>query len=171
MPAVQGRGKLPALYFRPMTLIDVALPLPLFRTFTYRVPDGLSGSVSVGSRVLVPFRKGKEIGVVMGEAEPREGLKYKDVLAAPDDAPVLDAPMLALCRWIAEYYVTPLGVALRCALPAALTANTGLLPRKTIVGASVLPFRAKGRRAPYREGSVPYDVSLSFERKPSPGVT
>ena len=54
------------------------------------------------------------------------------------------------------------------ALPAALTANTGRLPRKTIVGASVLPLRAKGSRAPYRVGSVPYDVSLSLERKPSP---
>jgi len=113
-----------------MTLIDVALPLPLFRTFTYRVPDGLTGSVSVGSRVLVPFRKGKEIGVVMGVAEPREGLKYKDVIAAPDDAPVLDPPMLALCRWIAEYYVTPLGVALRCALPAALTGAGSPVPSR-----------------------------------------
>src|SRR6476659_8077357 len=102
-------------------LVDVALALPLFRTFTYRVPEGLAGSVTTGSRVVVPFRNKRELGIVVGIAEPREALRTKDVLAAPDDAPVLDAPLLALCKWIAEYYVVPMGVSLRTALPAALT--------------------------------------------------
>src|SRR5215207_2165392 len=115
-----------------MPLVAVSLPLPLFRTFSYRIPEGLSGSVEPGSRVLVPFRNKREIGIVLGDAEPREGIKYKDVIAAPDDAPSLDAPMLALCRWIAEYYLVPLGVALRCAMPAALTgAGTPVPARKT----------------------------------------
>ena len=69
---------------------------------------------------------------MFGSAEPREGVKYKDVLAAPDEAPSVDPPMLALCRWIADYYVVPLGVALRCALPAALTGAAAPVPaRKT----------------------------------------
>ncbi|MEP6619192.1 MAG: primosomal protein N' [bacterium] len=115
-----------------MPLIDVALALPLFRTFTYRVPDDATGSTSVGSRVLVPFRNGKEIGVVVGMSEPRDGIKYKEIISAPDDAPVMDEPMLALCKWIAEYYVSPLGVVLRSALPAALTgANAPVAARKT----------------------------------------
>jgi primosomal protein N' (replication factor Y) len=57
-------------------LIDVALPLPLFRTFSYRLPEGLGGSVAAGSRVLVPFRYKREIGIVLGHAEPRDGVKY-----------------------------------------------------------------------------------------------
>ena len=92
-----------------MPLIDVALPLPLFRTFTYRVPDGMTGSLAPGSRVVVPFRNGNELGIVVGVGEARDGMKLKDVVSAPDDAPVMDEPMLALCRWIAEYYVVPLG--------------------------------------------------------------
>src|SRR5512138_315204 len=113
-------------------LVDVALPLPLFRTFSYRLPEGIGGSVEPGSRVLVPFRNRREIGIALGSAEPREGVKYKDVIAAPDDGPSIDAPMLALCRWIAEYYLVPLGVALRCALPAALTGAGAPVPsRKT----------------------------------------
>jgi primosomal protein N' (replication factor Y) len=113
-------------------LIDVALPLPLFRTFTYRAPDGLTGSVSPGSRVVVPFRNRKEIGLVVGEGVAQAGMKVKDVIDAPDAAPVMDEPMLALCRWIAEYYITPLGVALRTALPAALTGVEVPVPvRKT----------------------------------------
>jgi primosomal protein N' (replication factor Y) len=115
-----------------MTLIDVALALPLFRTFTYRVPEGMTGSVAPGSRVVVPFRNKSELGIVVGVADAREGMKVKDVVAAPDDAPVMDAPLLDLCRWIADYYVVPFGVALRTALPAALTgANVPVPVRKT----------------------------------------
>ena len=115
-----------------MTLIDVALALPLFRTFTYRVPDGLTGSVTIGSRVVVPFRQGKEIGVIVGPGSARDGVTYKDVADAPDDAPVMDERMLALCRWIADYYVVPLGIAVRMTLPSALTgANVPVPVRKT----------------------------------------
>jgi len=61
----------------------------------------------------VPFRNRKEIGIVVGTSEPRADMKVKDALEAPDDAPVMDAPMLELCQWIADYYIVPLGVALR----------------------------------------------------------
>ena len=40
--------------------------------------------------------------------------------------------MLALCRWMADYYAVPLGVALRTALPASLTGAAAPIPaRKT----------------------------------------
>src|SRR5256714_13088273 len=79
-------------------------------------------------RVLVPFRNRKEIGIVVGAGTEREGITPKPVAAIPDDAPVLDPPMLALCRWIAQYYVVPLGVALKCALPAALSGAGAPVP-------------------------------------------
>ena len=113
-------------------LIDVALPVPLYRTFTYRVPDGLTGSVAPGSRVVVPFRNRKEIGIVVGTATPTDTVKYKDVVEAPDEAPVMDEALLTLGRWIADYYLAPIGVALRSALPAALTGVDVPVPaRKT----------------------------------------
>ncbi|HKW47991.1 MAG TPA: primosomal protein N' [Gemmatimonadaceae bacterium] len=108
-------------------LVDVALPLPLFRTFTYAV-EGRGEPLHAGTRVLVPFRNRKEIGIVVGEAHARDGITPKPVVAIPDDAPVLDASMLALCRWIAQYYVVPLGVALKCALPAALSGADAPVP-------------------------------------------
>src|SRR5438552_1819279 len=40
-----------------------------------------------------------------------------------------------------------------------------------MVGASVLPWRANGRRAPYASGLAPYDPSLSLYKNPNPGVT
>src|SRR5256714_2593346 len=108
-------------------LVDVGRPLPLFRTFTYAV-EGRGEPLDVGTRVLVPFRNRKEIGIVVGAGSARDGITPKPVAAIPDDEPVLDPPMLALCRWIAQYYVVPLGVALKCALPAALSGADDPVP-------------------------------------------
>jgi primosomal protein N' (replication factor Y) len=98
--------------------VEVALPLPIHRTFTYRV-EGTPPPP--GTRVLVPFRRDERIGWVVGpgEAGPIRGLKsVRDVL---DDEPTVTTDVLGLCRWMAEYYVAPLGIALRAALPAVLS--------------------------------------------------
>jgi primosomal protein N' (replication factor Y) len=70
--------------------------------------------------VLVPFRRTSRIGWVVGPAsgEPVRGLK--PVLDVLDEAPSAPAELLDLCRWMAEYYLAPLGIALRSALPAVL---------------------------------------------------
>lgn len=98
--------------------MDVALPLPIFRTFTYRVEGVLPAP---GTRVLVPFRREERIGWVVGPGEEGEISGLKRVLAVLDDAPTVPADLLDLCRWMAEYYVAPLGIALRTALPAVLS--------------------------------------------------
>src|SRR2546430_10080969 len=108
-------------------LVDVALPLPLFRTFTYAVEDRRE-PLDAGTRVLVPFRNRKEIGIVVGAGTEREGITPKPVAALPDVATVLDPSMLGVGRWIAQYYVVPLGVALKCALPAALSGADDPVP-------------------------------------------
>ena len=109
-------------------LVSVALPIPVFRPLTYAVPDDLSDRVAVGSRVVVPVRGRREMGVVIADGALRDGVKARAILSAPDDAPVIDAALLSLCAWIADYYVAPLGVVLRTALPAALTGATVPVP-------------------------------------------
>jgi len=44
-------------------LAEVALPLPLFTTFSYRVDTEHAGALVPGARVVVPFRNRKEIGI------------------------------------------------------------------------------------------------------------
>ena len=46
-------------------LIEVALPLPLFRTFTYSVEDEPRNPLVPGTRVVVPLRTGKEVGIAL----------------------------------------------------------------------------------------------------------
>src|SRR5512146_2620009 len=101
-------------------LVSVALPLPLFRTFSYEVDDAEAERARPGMRAVVPFHGRRVIGVIVGAAQPQVGINPKHVYALPDSEPVVSASMLALAGWIAEYYVVPLGVALRCVLPAAL---------------------------------------------------
>lgn len=116
---------------RPTGLIEVALPVPLFQTFTYELgPD--TPAPPAGSRVVVPFRNRKEIGICLGPFEGTPPKTVKRVIEVPDDSPALNERLISLCRWIAEYYVVPLGMVLRSALPAAMTgAAQPQPPRKT----------------------------------------
>src|SRR5204863_3294247 len=94
----------------------------IFTTFTYEVPAALAGSPPhPGTRVLVPFGRDERIGWVVGAGDgsaPRGLRPLHDVL---DADPTVPDDVLRLCRWMAEYYVAPLGVALRAALPAVLS--------------------------------------------------
>jgi primosomal protein N' (replication factor Y) len=118
---------------KPSRFVEVALPLPLFQNFTYAVEEGLANPVVIGSRVVVPLRNGREIGVCVGlsDASPLKR-KPKAILESPDAVPAISASLLELCRWMADYYIVPLGLILRTVLPAALTGAEAPHPtRKT----------------------------------------
>ncbi len=103
----------------PHRYVEVALPLPLFRTFTYRVDEG--GFPPEGSRVLVPFRRKEGVGWVVGVGDP-EGLgRIRPILDRLDETPSLSPELLTLARWMAEYYVAPLGIVIRSLLPSVLS--------------------------------------------------
>ncbi|MDQ6887576.1 MAG: primosomal protein N' [Gemmatimonadota bacterium] len=102
-------------------LVEVALPLPLFRTFTYAAPAVAGHPLIAGARVVVPVRKGRAIGICLGPASGEGVTAPKMVLEVPDATPSFTPALLELGRWIADYYVVPLGVVLRSMLPAALT--------------------------------------------------
>src|SRR4029450_10564445 len=94
-----------------------------------RVDAGLANAVVPGTRVVVPFRNRKEIGICVGFTEPTTATRtYKTILEVPEAEPAIDASMLELCRWMASYYVAPLGVVLRCALPALMTGAAAPTP-------------------------------------------
>ncbi len=98
--------------------VDVALPLPIHRTFTYRL-DG--APPAVGTRVLVPFQRGERIGWVVGPGQEGTIQGLKSVLSVLEERPSLPPDLLELCRWISDYYVTSLGLAIRSALPSVLS--------------------------------------------------
>lgn len=98
--------------------LNIALPIPVRRAFTYAA----DAAVPVGVRVLVPFGKNILTGVVVGAnvPPPREG-EVRPIVEVLDDSPVFSAPMLELTRWMAEYYLSSWGEALRTALPQGMS--------------------------------------------------
>ncbi len=95
---------------------DVALPVPLDRSFTYE----LRGQTAVvGGRVLVPFAGQRLLGVAVGlhDARPPAEVELKPVERVLDDDALLSDELMELGRWIAEYYCAPLGEVLRGMIP------------------------------------------------------
>ena len=99
---------------------QVALPLPLATPYTYRIPETLGDRVVPGARVVVPIRRREMVGIVVAVEVPAPEAAARDILAAPDDEPALPAGLLAAVRWMAGYYGTPFGLALRAALPGGM---------------------------------------------------
>ncbi len=94
---------------------DVALPVPLDQLFTYEV-NGVEPVV--GARVLVPFAGQRLMGVVVRvHGDAPEGVEVKAVQQVLDEAALLPDELMELARWIAQYYVAPLGEVLRGMLP------------------------------------------------------
>jgi len=101
--------------------VEVALPLPLFQTYTYSVPAQAPAPPVAGSRVLVPVRGRRVLGIVLGTATGEGVRNLKEYFEAPDTEPAIPAELLALARWIAEYYIAPIGLVLRAMLPSLLS--------------------------------------------------
>lgn len=97
---------------------DVALPVPLDATFTYVIADA---QPVVGGRVLVPFGQGQGktlSGIVTKLHDEKPSAKViKRIAQVIDSEPVIDEKLIALGRWIAGYYMAPIGEVLQTMLP------------------------------------------------------
>jgi primosomal protein N' (replication factor Y) len=116
----------------------VALPKPVFQTFSYSVPLHLRERAAPGVRVRVPFGRRREIGILTSIVETPPDRPVKDVLEVLDDGPVLSPALLLLCRWTSRYYAAPPGLVYRAALPPGMLgeaqpSGTAELKRQVIV--------------------------------------
>ena len=106
--------------------IEVAVGLPIFKTFHYQVPEKLVNSIDVGKRVLVPFGGRKITGyvlTVLGESVWKDTKEIIDIL---DDIPLFSPEMVPFFQWVANYYLAPLGEVLKTALPGGINIGTRL---------------------------------------------
>ena len=102
------------------TYIEVAIALPIRGTFTYTVPESFSAFVSVGKRVLIPFGRQRVTGYILGMSGDSEHQGARHILDLLDETPLFPEPMIPFFRWIADYYMYPLGQVIRCALPGGM---------------------------------------------------
>ena len=100
--------------------LEVAVALPVWGTFTYRTHTGLLSSAVPGRRVLVPFGTRRVTGYVLGPAKAVPANELKAILDVLDDEPLFTADLIPFFRWIADYYIYPIGEVIRGALPGGL---------------------------------------------------
>ena len=132
--------------------VNVILPLPLEGEFTYSVPDDLQAQVAVGVRVVVPLGKSKTYvalvtAVLDSLPEPLlasgQADKVRPLHQVADDAPVVLDSQLELWRWIADYYMSPIGEVMKAALPSGMKQEDGYVPKTETWVSLAEPFRSE----------------------------
>ena len=134
--------------------VEVAVPLPIDHTFTYRVPQGEEGRAKIGVRVLVPFGPRRVTGLIVAEVDGSalEGREAKPVLAFLDEEPYVTPRHLAFLSAAARECLSPIGEMLRAALPRGLPRREApSVPRTETFfhpapGADELPMTPKQRQ-------------------------
>ena len=122
---------------------EVAVALPVYGTFTYSgsaepLPAKRAAPVKPGQRVLVPFGRRRVTGYVLGETSQDQRREIKPILDILDEAPFFPPRMVPFFRWIADYYLHPLGEVIRSALPAGVNITETAMVSLTDAGRAAL---------------------------------
>ncbi|NND51299.1 MAG: primosomal protein N', partial [Flavobacteriaceae bacterium] len=101
--------------------VDVILPIPLEKLFTYRITKAEFEFIKEGMRVAVPFGKRKIYTALVHHCHHEQPLVYeaKDIHQILDETPIITQSQLQLWHWISKYYMCTLGEVMRAALPSA----------------------------------------------------
>ncbi|RNC90325.1 MAG: primosomal protein N' [Allomuricauda sp.] len=132
--------------------LDVVLPIPLPRTFTYSISEAQAELLKPGMRVAVPFGKSKIQTALSFRVHNNAPQAYeaKEIYQILDDYPLVNEIQLKHWQWIADYYMCTLGEVFRSALPSAF-----LLESETLV--------VSNKEAEVREEELNDDEFLIYE--------
>ena len=110
--------------------IDVILPIPLEKLFTYSITEAEANFLKSGMRVSVPFGKSKIYTAIVHSIHNTAPVVYeaKDIHQILDETPVVTQTQLQHWHWISRYYMCSVGEVMRAALPSAF-----LLESETII--------------------------------------
>ena len=128
--------------------------------FDYELPEGIAGSLDIGSRIRVPVRTRTLLGTIIGLADSTDVQGVKLIHSVVSAEPILSPLLIRLGEWMAEYYCCPLETALRSILPqvirkAEMGHKTQLFAKLTReIGEDELAALMK--KAPLQSGVVEY---------------
>lgn len=110
--------------------IDVILPIPLEKLFTYQVTEAEANFLKMGMRVSVPFGKSKIYTalVLQKHRDPPQIYEAKEIHQILDKTPIVTSLQIKHWQWISKYYMCTLGEVMRAALPSAF-----ILESETII--------------------------------------
>lgn len=117
-----------------MRYAELAVNVPVNKTFFYHLPDSLEGEIAVGQLVRVAFGTAMQPGIVVTLRDDCPIAQTKPVIELLDPVPVVRDREIALAQWISETYLAPLGQCLWLMLPLGMTGQRDVLV--TLVDAS-----------------------------------
>ena len=104
-----------------MIVLNVAIPVPLNKNFSYLSPEGLFPEDIVGKRVRVPFGNSTVTGYALETENLKdENLKLKPIIKVLDNLSVITDEAVACAKYISENYVCTLGEALAAIIPVSM---------------------------------------------------
>jgi len=125
-------------------IIRVAFQSAVDKEFDYLVPDNL-WPIQNGQRVEAPFGRANKLTIGFcvetdidhrdhrdTQRKKRRKFELKSVRKVVDERPLLDTELLELARWIAGYYICPLGQVLSAMVPAAVKKKAGVKKERLI---------------------------------------
>ncbi len=125
-----------------MNYIDVILPIPLQRLFTYKITEAEVTFLKVGMRVAVPFGKSKIYTALVANIHQMapDAYEAKDIFQILEDTPLVSKKQLQHWQWVANYYMCSLGEVMRSALPSAflLESETQVQKNKSFIDDTTL---------------------------------
>jgi primosomal protein N' (replication factor Y) len=127
--------------------------------FTYAVPPGMEPVA--GGRVLVPFRNQRMSGIVVELHDRPPSVRAKNLIEALDQTPVFDEQLMKLGRWIADYYLAPLGEVFRTMLPLSAEFKRTITYRIDDAGLEALHLAAMSG-SPGRSRRSPQEQMIEF---------
>ena len=110
--------------------IDVILPIPIQKTFTYSVTEDEANFLRKGMRVAVSFGKSKIYSALVLNKHQTKPTLYeaKEIHQILDETPLVNEQQLQHWQWLYDYYMCSLGDVYRASLPSAF-----LLESETII--------------------------------------
>ena len=116
--------------------VDVILPLPLERNYTYAITAAEAKFIKQGFRVTVPFGKRNIYTALVYKLHqsPPTAYEAKSIHSILDKSPILNSFQFQLWEWISSYYMCTMGEVLRASLPSIflLESETSISLNKSV---------------------------------------
>src|ERR1700730_4298634 len=109
---------------------------PTDKELDYSIPPSWAGKVHNGSRVKVPLRSREILATVVALVDTPSVPEPKIIAALTSESPILNKSLLALARWMAEYYCCPVESAIRSLLPEVIRKAKLGFKRERIISVS-----------------------------------
>jgi primosomal protein N' (replication factor Y) len=106
--------------------VNIALNVPIDKLFTYKVPDYYIDEIEIGKRVLVSFGKKTLTGLILSTSDKTDLSYVKNIKSILDDERIISDELIKFCKWVAEYYIAPIGEVLFSAVPRNINIKSEL---------------------------------------------